>query len=168
MKIPNLALSVVDEQHRFGVMQRAALRGKGQTTPHVLIMSATPIPRTLALTLYGDLDISTIDEMPPGRTPIVTRRVDPDKRIPAYDFLRGQILKGRQAFIIFPLIEESELTEAKAAAQEYERLSRHVFPDLRVGILHGRMPSREKDAVMTASTTTRSTSSSPPPSLRWA
>ena len=149
MKIPNLALSVVDEQHRFGVMQRAALRGKGQTTPHVLIMSATPIPRTLALTLYGDLDISTIDEMPPGRTPIVTRRVDPDKRIPAYDFLRGQIQKGRQAFIIFPLIEESEVTEAKAAAQEYERISRHVFPDLRVGILHGRLPSREKDAVMT-------------------
>ena len=150
MKIPNLALSVVDEQHRFGVMQRAALRGKGQTTPHVLIMSATPIPRTLALTLYGDLDISTIDEMPPGRTPIVTRRVDPDKRIPAYDFLRGQIQKGRQAFIIFPLIEESEVTEAKAAAQEYQRLSRHVFPDLRVGLLHGRMPSREKDAVMTS------------------
>ena len=150
MKIPNLALSVVDEQHRFGVMQRAALRGKGQTTPHVLIMSATPIPRTLALTLYGDLDISTIDEMPPGRTPIVTRRVDPDKRIPAYDFLRGQIQKGRQAFIIFPLIEESEVTEAKAAAQEYQRLSRQIFPDLRVGILHGRMPSREKDAVMTA------------------
>ena len=150
MKIPNLALSVVDEQHRFGVMQRAALRGKGQTTPHVLIMSATPIPRTLALTLYGDLDISTIDEMPPGRTPIVTRRVDPDKRIPAYDFLRGQIQKGRQAFIIFPLIEESEVTEAKAAAQEYQRLSRHIFPDLRVGILHGRMPSREKDAVMTS------------------
>ena len=150
MQIPNLALSVVDEQHRFGVMQRAALRGKSDTTPHVLIMSATPIPRTLALTLYGDLDISTIDEMPPGRTPIVTRQVPPDKRTLAYDFVRGQVRKGRQAFIIFPLIEESELTEAKAAAQEYERLSQHIFPDLRVGLLHGRLPARQKNAVMTA------------------
>ncbi len=150
MQIPNLALSVVDEQHRFGVMQRAALRGKGHTTPHVLIMSATPIPRTLALTLYGDLDISTIDEMPPGRTPIVTRHVEPHNRNAAYDFLREQVQKGRQAFIIFPLIEESELTEAKAAAQEFERLSQSIFPDLRVGLLHGRLPSRQKDAVMTA------------------
>ena len=148
--IPRLALSVVDEQHRFGVMQRAALRGKGETTPHVLIMSATPIPRTLALTLYGDLDISTIDEMPPGRTPIVTRHVEPHNRNPAYDHLRKQVKMGRQAFIIFPLIEESELTEAKAAAQEYERLSQQIFPDLRVGLLHGRMPARQKDAVMTA------------------
>ena len=150
MKVPKLALSVVDEQHRFGVMQRAALRGKGDASPHVLIMSATPIPRTLALTLYGDLDISTIDEMPPGRTPIVTRQVPPGKREAAYEFLRGQVLKGRQAFVIFPLIEESELTEAKAAAQEYERLSRQVFPDLRVGILHGRMAARKKDEVMTS------------------
>ena len=150
MHIPKLALSVVDEQHRFGVMQRAALRGKGETTPHVLIMSATPIPRTLALTLYGDLDISTIDEMPPGRTPIVTRHVEPHNRTPAYDHLRKQVRMGRQAFIIFPLIEESELTEAKAAAQEYERLSQQIFPDLRVGLLHGRMPARRKDAVMTA------------------
>ena len=150
MQIPNLALSVVDEQHRFGVMQRAALRGKSDTTPHVLIMSATPIPRTLALTLYGDLDISTIDEMPPGRTPIVTRHVEPHNRSAAYDHLRSQVRKGRQAFIIFPLIEESELTEAKAAAQEYERLDQHIFPDLRVGLLHGRLPSRQKDAVMTA------------------
>ena len=150
MQIPNLALSVVDEQHRFGVMQRAALRGKSHTTPHVLIMSATPIPRTLALTFYGDLDISTIDEMPPGRTPIVTRYVEPHNRNPAYSFLRDQVQKGRQAFIIFPLIEESEVTEAKAAAQEYERLAQHIFPDLRVGLLHGRMPSREKDAVMAA------------------
>ena len=150
MQIPNLALSVVDEQHRFGVMQRAALRGKSQTTPHVLIMSATPIPRTLALTLYGDLDISTIDEMPPGRTPISTHHVPPEARNRAYGFLRNQVNEGRQAFIIFPLIEESELTEAKAAAQEYERLSQHIFPDLRVGLLHGRLPSRQKDAVMTA------------------
>ena len=150
MQIPNLALSVVDEQHRFGVMQRAALRGKSNATPHVLIMSATPIPRTLALTLYGDLDISTIDEMPPGRTPIVTRHVEPHNRNDAYEWVRGQVTEGRQAFIIFPLIEESELTEAKAAAQEYERLSQHIFPDLRVGLLHGRLPSRQKDAVMTA------------------
>ncbi len=150
MQVPNLALSVIDEQHRFGVMQRAALRGKSDTTPHVLIMSATPIPRTLALTLYGDLDISTIDEMPPGRTPIVTRHVKPHNRNAAYDWVRNQVREGRQAFIIFPLIEESELTEAKAAAQEYERLSQHIFPDLRVGLLHGRLPSRQKDAVMTA------------------
>ena len=148
MEIPNLALSVVDEQHRFGVMQRAALRGKGDVTPHMLIMSATPIPRSLALTLYGDLDISTIDEMPPGRQEILTRRVTPERRDAAYGFVRKQVGAGRQAFIVFPIIEESEAIEAKAATQEHRRLSRDVFPDLRLGILHGRMTSRDKDAVM--------------------
>ena len=148
MEIPNLALSVVDEQHRFGVMQRAALRRKGGVTPHMLIMSATPIPRTLALTLYGDLDISTIDEMPPGRQMIVTRRVTPERRDAAYRFVRDQVCAGRQAFIIFPIIEESEAIEAKAATQEHQRLSRDVFPDLRLGMLHGKMASRDKDAVM--------------------
>ena len=148
MEIPNLALSVVDEQHRFGVMQRAALRGKGDVTPHMLIMSATPIPRSLALTLYGDLDISTIDEMPPGRQEILTRRVTPERRDAAYGFVRKQVSAGRQAFIVFPIIEESEAIEAKAATQEHRRLSRDVFPDLRLGMLHGRMTSRDKDAVM--------------------
>ena len=119
MEIPNLALSVVDEQHRFGVMQRAALRGKGDVTPHMLIMSATPIPRSLALTLYGDLDISTIDEMPPGRQEILTRRVTPERRDAAYGFVRKQVSAGRQAFIVFPIIEESEAIEAKAATQEH-------------------------------------------------
>ena len=119
MEIPNLALSVVDEQHRFGVMQRAALRGKGDVTPHMLIMSATPIPRSLALTLYGDLDISTIDEMPPGRQEILTRRVTPERRDAAYGFVRDQVSAGRQAFIVFPIIEESEAIEAKAATQEH-------------------------------------------------
>ena len=133
MEIPNLALSVVDEQHRFGVMQRAALRGKGDVTPHMLIMSATPIPRSLALTLYGDLDISTIDEMPPGRQEILTRRVTPERRDAAYGFVRKQVSAGRQAFIVFPIIEESEAIEAKAATQEHRRLSRDVFPDLRLG-----------------------------------
>ncbi|MEE8159596.1 MAG: ATP-dependent DNA helicase RecG [Dehalococcoidia bacterium] len=148
MEMPNLALSVVDEQHRFGVMQRAALRGKGEMTPHMLIMSATPIPRTLALTLYGDLDISIIDELPPGRQKIVTKWVSPERRDAAYGFVRDQVHAGRQAFIIFPLIEESEAIEAKAATEEYHRLSQDIFPDLRLGLLHGRMAARKKDQVM--------------------
>lgn len=149
MEIPNLALAVVDEQHRFGVMQRAALRGKGGITPHMLLMSATPIPRTLALTLYGDLDISTIDELPPGRQKIATRWVSANKREAAYAFLRKQVLSGRQAFVICPFIEESEVIEAKAATEEYERLSHEIFPDLRLGLLHGRLTTRQKEAVMT-------------------
>ncbi|MQF64633.1 ATP-dependent DNA helicase RecG [SAR202 cluster bacterium AC-409-J13_OGT_754m] len=149
VKIPNLALAVVDEQHRFGVTQRSLLRGKGTTTPHLLVMSATPIPRTLALTLYGDLDISTISQLPPGRQKILTRWVPTHKRDAANDFVRGQIRLGRQAFIICPLIEESETIEAKAAIVEYERLSEKVFPDLRLGLLHGKMASKEKETVMT-------------------
>ena len=148
MEAPNLALAVVDEQHRFGVMQRAALRGKGNVIPHMLIMSATPIPRTLALTLYGDLDISTIDELPPGRQKIVTRWVPPEKRDDAYGFVRKQVGSGRQAFVVCPLIEESEAIEARAATEEYQRLSREVFPDLRLGLLHGRMEGREKEHTM--------------------
>ena len=111
-------------------------------------MSATPIPRTLALTLYGDLDISTIDEMPPGRQKITTKWVEPHRRDAAYEFVRKQARTGRQAFIIFPLIEESEALEVKAATQELQRLSQDVFPDLRLGMLHGRMPAREKERVM--------------------
>jgi len=143
----SLGLCVVDEQHRFGVMQRSALRGKG-SCPHVLVMSATPIPRTLALTLYGDLDLSVLDELPPGRIEIKTKFLSPEQRQRAYDFVRKQVAEGRQAFIICPLIEESEAIETKAAITEHEHLSRSVFPDLRLGLLHGRLNSAEKDEVM--------------------
>ena len=148
----DLALLVIDEQHRFGVEQRAALRQKGQsgTNPHVLVMTATPIPRTLALTLYGDLDLSVIDEMPPGRQKIETRWLFPTERERAYAFIRAQVEKGHQAFIICPLVEESDKVEAKAAVEEYERLQKHVFPTYKLGLLHGRMKSDEKDAVMAA------------------
>ncbi len=142
-----LGLVVVDEQHRFGVEQRAALRQKG-VSPHTLVMTATPIPRTLALTVYGDLDITVLDEMPPGRPPVKTYRLKPGQRQQAYDFLRKQIGAGRQAYVICPLVEESEAVAARAAVQEYERLCTDVFPDLRLGLLHGRMTPGEKDAVM--------------------
>ena len=147
VEIPRLALVVVDEQQRFGVMQRASLREKGER-PHLLAMSATPIPRSLALTVYGDLDSSIIDEMPPGRTPIRTRWVEPDRREAAYSFVRGEVEAGRQAFIVCPLIEESEIIQTRAATEEYERLSAEVYPDLRLGLLHGRMALREKEQVM--------------------
>lgn len=143
----SLGFCVVDEQHRFGVMQRSELRSKG-ARPHVLVMSATPIPRTLALTLYGDLDLSILDELPPGRIEIKTRFLGPEYRQRAYDFLRKQIAEGRQAFIICPLIEESEAIETKAAITEYERLSQSVFPDLRLGLLHGRLNGAGKEDVM--------------------
>ncbi len=149
-----LGLAVVDEQHRFGVMQRAALRERaangGQETPHLLVMSATPIPRTLALTLFGDLDVSVIDEMPPGRQPVKTSWVPPEERMQAYGFVREQVAAGRQAFVVCPLIDESVAVQSRAATQEYERLSTQVFPSLRLGLLHGRMPSAEKDAVLAA------------------
>jgi len=147
VEFQRLGLVVVDEQHRFGVMQRAELRQKG-TSPHMLVMSATPIPRTLALILYGDLDISLIDELPPGRREIKTRWLSPQRRQNGYEFVRKQIALGRQAFIICPLIEESENIEARAATAEYERLSQEVFPDLRLGLLHGRMSASEKEDVM--------------------
>ena len=149
VRIPRLALAVVDEQHRFGVEQRAALRRQG-LHPHLLVMSATPIPRTLALTLYGDLDLSTIDQLPPGRQKVRTRLVTSDRRQAVYDFIRKEGQAGRQGFIIYPLIDESETVNARAAVVEEERLSRTVFPDLRVGLLHGRMPLREKQEVMDA------------------
>ncbi len=144
----DLGLVIVDEQHRFGVIQRAALRQKG-SAPHVLVMSATPIPRSLALTVYGDLEISIIDELPSGRHPIQTRWLLPKERERAYGFVRSQIEKGRQAFILCPLVEESESVEARAAVEEYDRLQKTVFPDLRLGLLHGRLKSKEKDSVMT-------------------
>jgi ATP-dependent DNA helicase RecG len=142
-----LGLAVIDEQHRFGVVQRSALRQKG-FNPHVLVMTATPIPRTMALTLYGDLDLSVIDELPPGRQVVKTKCLEPQDREKAYTFLHRQVSNGRQAFIICPLIEESEVLEAKAATTEYERLSREVFPDLKLGLLHGQMPGTEKEEVM--------------------
>jgi len=142
-----LALAVIDEQHRFGVAQRASLRQKGHN-PHMLVMSATPIPRTLALTLYSDLDISTIDEMPPGRKPIVTRWMTPPERERAYQLVRSQVEQGHQAFIICPLVEESEKVGAPAALEEHRKLAEEVFPDLRVGLLHGRMSAETKEKAM--------------------
>ena len=148
VSLPRLALAVADEQHRFGVLQRAALRQRGEQMPHTLIMSATPIPRTLSLTLFGDLDISTIDELPEGRQQVATRWLPPQRRPAAYGFLRKEVQAGRQAFVICPLVEESELIEARAATEEHRRLSREVFPDLNLGLLHGRMSAKQKDRVM--------------------
>jgi ATP-dependent DNA helicase RecG len=144
-----LGLAVVDEQHRFGVEQRDALRQKGYN-PHMLVMTATPIPRTLALTLYGDLDVSTLDEMPAGRLPIITRWRSGTQRQEAYRLVAQEVAEGRQAYIICPLVEESEKLEAKAATQEYERLRMQVFPDLRLGLVHGQMRPAEKDRAMRA------------------
>jgi len=146
--MPRMALAVADEQHRFGVMQRSALRQKGEETPHTLIMSATPIPRTLSLTLYGDLEISCLDQLPSGRQEISTRWLPPERRDAAHGFVRKQIQEGRQAFVICPLVEESDSMDTKAATAEYRRLSEDVFPDLRLGLLHGRMSSKAKDQVM--------------------
>ena len=143
----NLQLAVIDEQHRFGVDQRALLRSKGEN-PHLLVMTATPIPRSLALTVYGDLDLSVMDEMPPGRQPIQTEVFYPRERERAYVFIRNQIDQGHQCFIIYPLVEESESIEALAAVEEYSRLQKEIFPDYKVGLLHGRMKADEKYAVM--------------------
>ena len=147
VEIPNLALAVVDEQQRFGVVQRRALGEKG-TRAHVLSMSATPIPRSLALTLYGDLDVSAIDELPSGRQKVQTRWLRPDRRDSAYRFIGRQVEEGRQCFVICPLINESETLQTRAALEEHRRLSEEVFPDLRVGLLHGRMSLAEKRSVM--------------------
>jgi ATP-dependent DNA helicase RecG len=145
-----LGLTVIDEQHRFGVEQRGRLRGKGMN-PHVLVMTATPIPRTLALTMYADLDLTILDEMPPGRTPIDTKILFPKERERAYSFIESQIKKGRQAFIIYPLVETSEneaMSEVRSAVDEFERLRSEVFPSRRLGLLHGRLSAAEKEAVM--------------------
>jgi ATP-dependent DNA helicase RecG len=142
-----LALAVIDEQHRFGVAQRSVLRQKG-FNPHVLVMTATPIPRTLALTLYGDLDLSVIDLLPPGRQEVKTKWLKPSQRTSAYAFLQRQVGEGHQAFIICPLVEESEVIQARAATAEYERLSREVFPELKLGLIHGRMAAVDKDKAM--------------------
>jgi len=147
VQFAELQLAVIDEQHRFGVEQRAELRSKG-TNPHLLVMTATPIPRSLALTLYGDLDLSIMDEMPAGRQPVNTFVLRPQERERAFTLLRGQIKDGKQAFIIYPLIEESEKIEGRAAVDDYETLSKEVFPDLKLGLLHGRMRPAEKDETM--------------------
>ncbi len=145
----NLQLAVIDEQHRFGVKQRATLRMKGDN-PHLLVMTATPIPRSLALTIYGDLDVSVLDEMPVGRQVIQTHVLHPIERERAYSLIRSQIEHGYQAFIVYPLIEEGENENSKAAVSEYERLKEHIFSNDRLGLLHGRMKQEEKDAIMTA------------------
>ena len=147
-----LGLAIVDEQHRFGVHQRIALKekGAGDAEPDVLIMTATPIPRTLAMTLYGDLDVSVLDEMPPGRLPVRTRVISGGERSEAYALIREEVAAGRQAFVVCPLVAESEALEVKAATTEYERISADVLPDLRVGLIHGRMRPAEKESVMAA------------------
>ncbi len=156
VEFANLGMAVIDEQHRFGVAQRAALRAKGRNqdgaavSPHLLVMTATPIPRTLALTVFGDLDLSILDEMPPGRQPITTYLLHANERERGYAFVRREANKGRQAYLIFPLVEESEKIEARAAVEEHARLQKDIFPEFKLGLLHGRMKPDEKDAVMAA------------------
>jgi ATP-dependent DNA helicase RecG len=144
-----LGLVVIDEQHRFGVLQRAELRRRG-LNPDVLVMTATPIPRSLAMTVYGDLEVSMIDELPPGRTPVSTHVRGDDRREKIYEFIREQIRAGRQAYVVYPIIEESEKLDLRNATEMYQHLRRDIFPELRLGLLHGRMKSAEKDEVMTA------------------
>jgi ATP-dependent DNA helicase RecG len=142
-----LGLVVVDEQHRFGVRQRATIRSKGPA-PHYLVMTATPIPRTLAMTVFGDLDVTTIDELPPGRAPIQTRVVDPADSASAWRLVCSRLDQGEQAYVVYPLIDESDKLEIKAATTEFRRLSEHVFAERSVGLLHGRMKPEERDTVM--------------------
>ncbi len=144
----DLELAVIDEQHRFGVEQRAALRAKGHN-PHLLVMTATPIPRSLALSVYGDLDLSVIDEMPPGRQQVDTHVLTPLERERAYHMIHSQIKTGHQAFIVYPLVEETENSEEKAAVEEHVRLQKDIFPEFKLGLLHGRLPPAEKEDIMT-------------------
>ena len=145
--IPRLAMAVMDEQHRFGVMQRVKLRQKGMN-PHLLVMTATPIPRTLALTVYGDLEVSTMDEMPPGRLPIKTFWFEPEDREKAYRDLRGRLDAGEQAFVICPLVEESETLDVRSAEEEFEHLRNGPLRGYRLALLHGRMAGKVKDEIM--------------------
>ncbi|HXJ04776.1 MAG TPA: ATP-dependent DNA helicase RecG [Candidatus Acidoferrum sp.] len=150
VQFARLGFVAIDEQHRFGVLQRKRLMDKAAAhghAPHVLVLTATPIPRTLSLTLYGDLDVSVLDELPPGRTPIQTRLTSEPHLPGVWEFLRREVAAGHQAYIVYPVIEESKL-ELKAAIDEYKRLSKEVFPKLKLGLLHGRLSSEEKDAVM--------------------
>jgi ATP-dependent DNA helicase RecG len=150
VEFQRLGFVAIDEQHRFGVLQRKRLMDKAVKhghAPHVLVLTATPIPRTLSLTLYGDLDVSVLDELPPGRTPIETRMTSQKHLLGVWEFLRREVEAGHQAYVVYPVIEESKL-ELKAAMDEYERLSQTVFPKLKVGLLHGRLSSEEKEDVM--------------------
>ncbi|MGE5809099.1 MAG: ATP-dependent DNA helicase RecG, partial [Nitrospirota bacterium] len=149
VKFRRLGLAVIDEQHRFGVMQRSTLTSKGYE-PDVLVMTATPIPRTLALTVYGDLDVSVIDEMPKGRTPVITRIFFENRRGDAYRIIEGELGKGRQAYVVYPLVEETEKSDLKAATEMASHLQKDVFPEWKVGLLHGRLKAGEKEAVMAA------------------
>ncbi len=144
VEFAHLGLVVIDEQHRFGVQQRARLQQKGEH-PHVLTMTATPIPRTLALTLHGELDVSQIDELPPGRRPIQTTILQKGDRPRAYDMIRREVSQGRQVYVVLPLVAESEKLDLRSAIDEHQRLQESVFPQFKVGLLHGRMTSAEKD-----------------------
>jgi ATP-dependent DNA helicase RecG len=147
VRFKQLGLVVIDEQHRFGVLQRASLRSKG-LHPDVLVMTATPIPRTLALTLYGDLDVSVIKDLPPGRLPAKTTAKPESRREDIYAFVRDQLDGGRQAYVIYPLVEESEKVDLKAATVMFEHLSQDIFPHYKVGLLHGKMKPDAKERVM--------------------
>lgn len=147
VEFKNLALAIIDEQHRFGVAQRAALRSKGKT-PHILVMTATPIPRTLAMTVYGDLDVSVINEMPAQRKPIKTYVRQESEKKDVYEFVRAQLRIGRQAYFVFPIIESSEKLDLKAATEEFERLRSEVYSEWTVGLLHGRIKGDEKNRIM--------------------
>jgi len=149
VEFQRLGLGVIDEQHRFGVVQRALLKRKG-VNPDILVMTATPIPRTLSMTVFGDLSLSVIDELPPGRTPVETKVARESRRSQVYSVVREEVRQGRQAYIIYPLVEETEKSDLKAAVQMAEKLAGTVFPDFRVSVLHGRMPAAEKEAVMKA------------------
>ncbi len=148
VEFQNLQLAIVDEQHRFGVEQRGTLRKKGNN-PHLLVMTATPIPRSLALTTFGDLELSVIDELPPGRLPVETHVLFPREIERAYSLVRRQADKGNQAFIIYPLVEESEKIDEKAAVEEFTRLQKEIFPSYSLGLLHGQMRPNDKESVMT-------------------
>jgi ATP-dependent DNA helicase RecG len=159
VRFKNLALVIIDEQHRFGVAQRAALQketitisdGNAKTIPHLLTMTATPIPRTLAIAFFGSLDISILDEMPKNRKPIITKVIYPTGREKIYTFIRSEIKKGRQVFVILPLVEESlseSMIDVKAVKEEHNRLSRKIFPKFKLGLLHGKLKAKEKESVM--------------------
>ncbi|MDO9586034.1 MAG: helicase-related protein, partial [Syntrophales bacterium] len=144
-----LVLAVIDEQHRFGVVQRAALRGKG-ANPDILVMTATPIPRTLAMTVYGNLDISVIDELPPSQKPVQTRVLYERNRSRVYEYIRNEVNKGHQVFVVYPLVEESESLDLKDATRMAEHLQKDIFPNFRIGLIHGKMKSSEKEGMMAA------------------
>jgi ATP-dependent DNA helicase RecG len=150
VEFEKLGLVIVDEQHRFGVMQRLKLMKKdsGAPEPDVLVMTATPIPRTLALTLYGDLDVSVLDELPPGRTPVITKAVPDERASDVWEFVRREIAAGHQAYVVYPVIEENEERELKAAEQMYRQLREKIFPSLHVGLLHGRLDPEVKERIM--------------------